>query len=57
MDNSSKENNRIQELEEKIKDLKSQMPKHSVSPAMILRLEELEEALAEAKKLVGTIRG
>ena len=36
---------RIQELEREIADLKARWPKHSVTPAMLMRLEELEEEL------------
>ena len=36
---------RIQELEREIADLKGRWPKHSVPPAMLMRLEELEEEL------------
>ncbi len=41
---------RVKELEEKIADLKGRLPKHSVKPAMLIELEELEEALEEAKR-------
>ena len=40
-------NKRIQELEEKIADLKKRWPAHSVPPAMVWELEDLEEELAE----------
>jgi hypothetical protein len=40
---------RIQELERKIADLKARWPKHSVPPAMLMRLEELEEELERLK--------
>lgn len=39
----------IQCLEREIALLKQQWPAHSVSPAMLQRLEELEEALAQAQ--------
>jgi len=35
----------IAELERRIADLKARLPKHSVPPAMIIELEELEEEL------------
>jgi hypothetical protein len=35
----------IKELERQIAELKSQWPAHSVSPAMVQRLDELEEGL------------
>ena len=40
---------RIDELEREIADLKGRWPKHSVRPAMFLQLEELEDALEEAR--------
>jgi hypothetical protein len=40
-----KRETRIQELEREIADLKARWPKHSVPPAMLMRLEELEEEL------------
>ena len=36
---------RIQELEQEVADFKARWPKHSVAPAMFMRLEELEEEL------------
>ncbi|HEY47051.1 MAG TPA: histidine kinase [Anaerolineae bacterium] len=36
---------RIKELEKQINELKSQWPAHSVSPAMLQRLDGLEEEL------------
>jgi hypothetical protein len=43
---------RVKELEEMIADLKSRWPRppHSVPSQMLERLDELEEALREAKK-------
>ena len=40
----------IQELKEKIADLKKRLPAHSIPPAMLIELEDLEDALAEALK-------
>jgi len=40
---------RIAELEKQIADLKARLPKHSVPPAMIIELEELEEELGLAR--------
>lgn len=37
---------RIQELRERIADLRARLPKHSVPPAMLQELEDLEEELA-----------
>jgi hypothetical protein len=45
-------NKRIQELEEKIADLKKRWPAHSVPPAMMRELDELEEESAEALEQV-----
>lgn len=39
---------KIAALKQEIEQLKRQWPAHSVSPALLQRLEELEEALAEA---------
>ena len=41
---------RIQQLEREIADLKARWPKHSVPPAMLMRLEELEEELEQLKE-------
>jgi len=41
---------RIKELEERIEDLKRRWPAHSVKPAMIQRLDELEEELERARR-------
>jgi hypothetical protein len=43
-----------QELEKRIADLRARMPKHSVPPAMLVELEDLEEALAHAQEAAGT---
>ena len=40
---------RIQKLEREIADLKARWPQHSVPPAMLMRLEELEEELERLK--------
>ncbi|MEA2007926.1 MAG: histidine kinase [Chloroflexota bacterium] len=45
-------NKRIQELEEKIADLKKRWPPHSVPAALLQELDDLEEELAiELKKV------
>jgi len=41
---------KIKELEEKINDLKGRLPKHSVRPAMLRELEELEAEFERLKK-------
>lgn len=51
---------RVQELRKRIADLRARLPKHSVPPAMLQELEDLEEELArltceaeEAKDEIG----
>ena len=39
----------IEELEQRVADLKARLPKHSVPPAMLIELEDLEETLKEAR--------
>ena len=39
----------IEELEQRIADLKARLPKHSIPPAMLIELEDLEQALEEAQ--------
>ncbi len=41
---------RIRELKKEIADLRNRLPAHSVKPAMLSRLEELEEELERLKK-------
>lgn len=41
---------RIKELEKQIAELKSRWPAHSVKPAMVQRLDELEEELEKARE-------
>ena len=40
---------RIAKLEEEIQEMKARLPKHSVPPAMIIELEDLEEELEMLK--------
>jgi hypothetical protein len=46
----------IHELKTKIADLNNQLPKHSIPPAMLLELEDLEEALASALKTLESLK-
>ena len=46
---------RIKELEREIADLKARWPKHSVPPAMLMRLEELEEELEQFRERDGLL--
>lgn len=41
---------RISQLEKDIAEMKARMPKHSVRPHFIIRLEDLEEELARLKQ-------
>ncbi len=43
--NGTPDEDRVQELEKRIADLKSRWPAHSVPPAMLEELDELEEEL------------
>jgi hypothetical protein len=43
-------NKKIEEIEEKIADLKARWPAHSVPPSMWQQLEELEDELEAARK-------
>jgi len=38
----------ITELKKRIADLKARLPKHSIPPAMLIELEDLEEELEQA---------
>ena len=40
---------RVTELEKRIADLKARLPRHSVPPAMLIELDELEEELERAR--------
>jgi ribosomal protein L29 len=45
----------IAELEARLKELKAQLPAHSITPAMMIRLDELEDQLAEARQRLAKI--
>jgi hypothetical protein len=47
MDESTVEE--VTELETRIADLKDRLPRHSVPPAMLIELDELEEELERAR--------
>ncbi len=47
----SENSERIKLLEEKITDLKKRFPAHSLKPQMMQELEELEEELADLRRL------
>ncbi len=46
------EHDLVERLEAELRDLTRRMPAHSMPPAMLERLEELEDALAEARARV-----
>ncbi len=50
-------NEQIRKLEQRIADLKARLPRHSVPPAMVMELEELEEELARAQEARWDKRG
>jgi hypothetical protein len=43
---ANREKTQIQELEEKLAELKARFPAHSIPPSMMMELDELEEQLA-----------
>jgi len=40
---------RVTGLEKQLADLKARLPKHSIAPAMLIELEELEEELERTR--------
>jgi cell division septum initiation protein DivIVA len=47
----------VEQLEQRIADLKARLPRHSVPPQMLIELEELEEQLRQAKAAGDKERG
>ena len=45
-----KEEERVKEIEAQIADLKKRWPAHSVPPNMLMQLDELEDALEQARQ-------
>lgn len=43
------ENDQLRRLEAKLADLRARMPAHSLSPAMLMQLEDLEEEVARLR--------
>ncbi len=39
----------VVELERRIAELRARLPKHSIPPAMLIELDDLEEALEQAR--------
>jgi hypothetical protein len=52
MNDTMSDQKRITELEAEIAELEARMPKHSVPPAMIIQLEDLEDELEMLKARV-----
>jgi hypothetical protein len=47
----SKERAEVNGLEQRIADLRARLPEHSTPPAMLIELEQLEEALERARSV------
>jgi hypothetical protein len=47
----------IQELEARLADLHSRMPAHSIPPAMLAELDDLDEQLAQAMRRLEALPG
>ena len=47
----------IRELEERLKDRELALPAHSIRPAQLLLIEELEEEIKEKKKRLAALKG
>jgi hypothetical protein len=45
----------IAELEERLRDLQERLPAHSLKPAMLAALDELDERLAEARQRLAAL--
>ena len=43
----------IQDLKEKLRDREAALPAHSVRPHQLQEIEEIEERIAELKKMLG----
>lgn len=56
MDEAQKLENEIKELEERLRDRELALPAHSVRPAQLLFIEELEEEIKEKKIRLGAIK-
>jgi hypothetical protein len=46
---NEKPTTRVTELERQIADLKARLPKHSVPPSMLIKLDDLEQELEQAR--------
>lgn len=48
---------RIIELKQRLADLQAQLPAHSVPPAMMMEMEEIEEELARLRSILDSGKG
>jgi len=48
---------RITELEQRLADLQARLPAHSVPPAMMMEMEEIEEELARLRGILDSGKG
>ncbi|HSF81812.1 MAG TPA: hypothetical protein VLA49_11300 [Anaerolineales bacterium] len=46
----------IAELEARLRDLQSRLPAHSIKPALIAEMDELDEQLAEARARLAALQ-
>ena len=48
---------RITDLEQRLADLQARLPAHSVPPAMMMEMEEIEEELARLRGILDSGKG
>ncbi len=48
---------RIIELKQRLADLQTRLPAHSVPPAMMIEMEEIEEELARLRRILDSGKG
>lgn len=56
-DSTNKLENEIADLEARLADLKARLPAHSIPPAMIAELDDLDELLAQAHGRLADLSG
>jgi predicted nucleic acid-binding Zn-ribbon protein len=56
MDEVQKLENEIKEIEERLRDREMALPAHSVRPAQLLLIEELEEEIKEKKRRLAALK-
>ena len=52
----NKQKQQIAALEARLADLKARLPAHSIPPAMIVELDDLDEALALARRQLAALQ-